>query len=233
MSRKPTDKEKKEIRNIAIGGTAVGTLGAGGAYVTSARNKQKEIAADKMVKEYHRRLQAGHDSSEFKPPKHVQGKRKGEAYKKGTQTYERAHEAWKRGKFTRDGKIKTVEQVPGLKKKYSRYAKKVAKLTGTKWVEKPRMGIDEKTLEKVQVGQRGRQFKAKGLVSLLGLFPRASLRNKNLIGKLALKSQKYTGKSRGGRETVGGLTYSGRKQNLSKKDRVGDPTGKWKEWNNK
>lgn len=208
MSRKPTDKEKKDIRNIGIAATGASAVGAASTYGIAARNKQKEAAAGKMLSQYKSRLQEKHNRTSFKPPINPNTKK---PYGARSSQYRNAQAEFNRKKLKADGKTKDISQVPALKKKYSKYAQRVAKLTGTKWEDMPRSRIND-ALEKVKDGSRGREFKAKGLVSLLGLWKgRASLRNTNLIGKLGKKSQDYTSKSRGGKKYVGGLDYEGQK----------------------
>ena len=161
-----------------------------------------------MLSQYKLRLQEGHDRTSFKPPINPNTKK---PYGARTSQYRNSQADFNRRKLKADGKPKDISQVPALKKKYSKYANRVAKLTGTKWEDKPRSTIND-ALEKVKDGSRGREFRAKGLVSLFGLWrKRASLPNTNLIGKLGRKKQDYTGKSRGGKKYVGGLDYEGKK----------------------
>jgi len=223
MSKELSDKDKQDIAKLTAGASVAGGALAGGAYVKSAKDRQRTKAADDMMKEYGRRLdqeiraKAGEglpDKEAFRRSGKVPLNKSGKPYKSG-QEFEKAFGRW-RSKFkNKKGEIKPYSQIPEYKQRYSKYGEKVAKLTKTKFVKEYRSKTPEDGgIIKERGRSKGRSFKAKGLVSLLAatLFPRASLRKYNLIGKLGAQREKYRPADQGGKKYIGGLVDRGASQ---------------------
>lgn len=143
----------------------------------------------------------------------------GRKYKKGepvpvqSNAFRKAFGRFRAEFYTKKGDVKKFHQSGHERRKYTRYAQKIAKLTGTKFDTEYTKEVDAKGgIIKKQGRDKGRAFRKKGLAGLISLIPlahRARLPGFNLIGKLGYKKQAYkprssSGKTKG-RLTVGGL----------------------------
>lgn len=129
------------------------------------------------------------------------------------QRVDKAHAEWKRDtknvadKPGTPGK-KHWSNVPHLKNRYSKYASKVAKLTGTSWDERRVMQNAPDDIQKKPGKSAGRRFRPKGIAKLLHMLPifrNARLPQFNLTGKLGAHSDRYRSSKGGGKPTVGGV----------------------------
>lgn len=230
--RTPSDKDKQASRNAAIAATGIGGVGATGAFVHAARYAQKENITKKMLNEHKRRLtlkQANLQRDFPHPGRYVgaKGNYKGKytLYKPSSPQYRAKHAEFM--KTLAADRRKHWSQVPELKKQYSRYAQKVAKLTGVDLERRrARKAGAPGTTDMVPGKSAGFRIRPKGLAALTtALFGgRAKLPQFNLIGKLRRQGETY---KKGGRKTVGGMSDTGGKYKSQHKI---DPRYKMSKW---
>jgi hypothetical protein len=235
--RTPSDKDNKISDTAAKVGYGVGAVGGAGAFVHAARTAQKINIAEKMTGEYKRRLglkQANlqRDFEPHRPGRYVgaKGNYKGKytLYKPNSPQYTQAHNAFMKT-LSADRK-KHWSQVPELKKSYSRYSHKVAKLTGLDLQRRTGKKAGKAgTTDMVTGKAAGFRWRPKGIAALTAaLFGgRARLPQFNLIGKLRRQGENY---KKGGRVTVGGMSNTGGKHVSNTKL---DPRYKFRNWDSK